>query len=871
MFARMRSVWRMVMRRARVERELDDEMRFHLEARADEMMRRGFSREEARRRARLEFGAVDKAKEETREARGVSFFDSLAQDLRFGGRMLRKSPGFTALAVVALALGIGANTAIFTVINAVLLRPLPYANPQELVTWDDNESQADIDDIRAQADFFAEGSGVNPEPVTYAGGAEPLTIRAGYADCDLFHVLGVQAALGRTFAQSECVSGGARTVVLSNSFWREYLGGDANAIGKSLTINDSSWTVIGVMPAGFSIPDYKMDLFVALRVADPDAAVQRDVHFLRSYWRLKPGVTLQQVASGMAAIDARLAAAYPDVEARRKTIPVSLQTEVTGEVRPALLVLTAAVGMVLLIACANFAGLLMARGVVRRREMTIRAALGGTRRRLMRQALTESMLLVLLGDLLGLPLAVFGVEAIVASKPAALEHITNVSVDSFVVLVGVAVSLSTAAIFGLVPAWQASRPDVAGEMNQDSRSATGGPAGQGYRRILVIAEMALALILLVGTGLLIRSFAQLRAVDPGFDPENVVSVYVQLPESRYEKIPSQIQFRMALLDRLHAIPGMETAMVAEIPFTGSSVAHSVAIEGRTYPIGAEPKPDTFGVMGDYFRVMRIPIRAGRSFTLMDRENQPLVVVINEAMARELFPGENPIGRRIHWARDEGAPRWMTIVGIAGDIKQYSLAEPAVPAVFLPFAQTDEKWRRWMYVVARTREPQRATIARIKSEIWSLDAHIPLNRVQSMEDVMGLSLAEQRFNMSLLGLFAALAVVLVAIGIYGVISYGVSQRTREIGIRIAIGADRHEVLGMFLAEGARLAAIGLIVGVVGGLALTRLMATLLFGVTPSDPMTFIAGALAMMAVAVVASWIPARRAMRVDPMEALRHE
>ena len=871
MLARIRSLFRAVMRRSRVEREMDDEVRFHLEARTEDLVRRGLSREEARRRARLEFGAVDKAKEATREARGVSFFDSLLQDLRFGARMLRKSPGFTAVAAITLALGIGANTAIFTVINAVLLRPLPYGNPQELVTWGDNESELDIEDIRAQADFFAEGSGVNPEPVTYAGGGEPLAIRAGYADCDLFHVLGVQAALGRTFAPSECVSGGARTVVLSNSFWREYLGGDANAIGKSLTINDSSWTVIGVMPAGFSIPNYKMDLFVALRVADPDAAVQRGVHFLRSYWRLKPGATIEQAAAGMAAIDARLAAAYPDVETGRKTIPVPLQTSVTGEVRPALLVLSGAVGMVLLIACANFAGLLMARGVVRKREMTIRAALGGTRRRLMRQSLTESLLLVLLGDLLGLPLAVFGVQAIVAAKPAALEHVGNVSVDSFVALVGVGISLMTAAVFGLAPAWQVSRPDVAGAMNQDSRAATGGPAGQGYRKILVAAEVALALILLVGTGLLIRSFAHLRAVDPGFDPENVVSLYVQLPESHYREVSTQTQFRTTLLDRLNAIPGIETAMVAEVPFSGSGVAHAIAIEGRTFTTGAEPKPDTFGVMGDYFHMMRVPIRAGRSFTATDRANEPLVVVINESLARELFPGESPIGHRIHWARDIGAPRWMTIVGVAGDVKQYSLAGPAVPAVFLPFAQSDEKWRRWMYVVARTREPQGATIARIKSEIWSLDAHIPLNRVQSMDELLGVSLSEQRFNMALLGLFAALAIVLVAVGIYGVISYGVSQRTREIGIRIAIGADRRDVLRMFLAQGARLAAIGLATGIVGAFALTRLMATLLFGISATDPETFAAVTLLMMLVALLASFIPAWRAMRVDPLVALRHD
>ena len=873
MFAGLRSLWRALRHRAQFESDLDAEMQSHIESRADDLIRSGLARDEALRRARLEFGSAEAWQDGVRDSRRVSWLEDLAQDLRFGARMLRKSPGFTVAAILTLALGIGPNTAIFTVINAVLLRPLPYANPQELVTWRGNESQLDIDDIRSQSSsFFSSGGGVNPEVLTYTGGAEPLGVHAGYVDSALFGTLGVPPLLGRPLLPEDDRFGGPRVVVVAYHFWREYLDADPNIIGKTIGLDDNRYTVVGVMPPGFAVPEYSLDLFVSLRVVYPEAARYRGVHFMNTYWRLKPGVTLSQAAAGMAAIDARLAKDYPGEEKGRHSVPMPLQQSVTGDVRPALLVLSAAVCVVLLIACANFAGLLMARTAARRREMTIRAALGGGRHRLIRQALTESTLLAVLGGAVALPLAALCVRLLVAAKPAALAHLNEISMDPTVVVFGLVVSLLTGLIFGLAPAWNVSGADVTDALKQEGRATTAGPASHNFRKVLVVVEIALALILLAGTGLLVKSFARLRSVDPGFDPSHVIAVNIQLPNVRYAEIPTQIQFRRALIDRLNALPLTQAAMVGDVPLSGSEVTHSLAFDGRP-PVaeGDEPEVDTFCVMGDYFGVMRIPLRSGRVLTPMDREDQPLVAVINESAARTFFAGQDPIGQRIRWARETGPPRWMTIVGVVADVKQYSLADPPLPAVFTPFPQSNEAWRRWMSVVVRMPDTSPSLIAAVKRQVWELDSQLPLNRIQSMDELLGLSLAERQFNMSLLGLFAALAMILVAVGIYGVISYSVSQRTHEIGIRVAVGARRVDVLKLVMGQGLRIAVAGVSAGVLGALALTRLMTKLLFGVTATDPVTFAAVVFVTIVVVLLACFVPARRAMRVDPMVALRHE
>ena len=863
-----------LLRRQQIDEDFEQELEAHLTLLVEENLGRGMTPEEARRAARLRLGSITQLRETHRELRGLPWVESFAQDIRYSLRSLRKDPGFTLVALLTLALGIGANTAIFTVINAVLLRPLPYAHPEELVTWRSNESLLDVDDIRAQSDrFFSAGGAVNSVAMDYAGGTEPVGVKAGYVDAGLFQVLGVPALLGRTLSAEEDRDGGPRVVVLAYPFWQQYLSGDESVLGTTIPLSGNRYTVIGVMPASFSVPQARADVFVSLRVAYPQAAAYRGVHFMRSFWRLKAGVTPVQASAAMATIDARLAADYPDEEKGRHRLPVPLQQYVTGDVRTALWILFGAVCVVLLIACANFASLLMARAVTRRSEMVIRAALGGGRRRLIRRALTESSLLALGGGAAGLILAQWGIRSLVAAKPAALAGLNEISLDTTVLVFGLVLATLTGLIFGLAPAWTASRANVADVLKEEGRASTSGPAEHGFRNVLVTAEIALAFMLLVGAGLLIRSFERLRSIDIGFDPKGVISIDINLPDTRYAEIPKQTAFRRELLGRLNALPGVQAAMVGDVPLNGGELTHNITFEGRPpVPEGEEPEVDTFCIMGDYFRVMHIPLRAGRTLTDMDREGQPPVAVINEALARQFFAGQDPIGQRIRWARQQVGPLgWMTIVGVVGDLKQYSLAEPPYPAVFTPFPQSNEDWRRWMSVVVRTAGDSATPVPAIKRQIWSLDSQIPLNRIESMEDLLGLSLAERRFNMLLLGLFAGMAVILAAVGIYGLVSYSVSRRTHEIGIRMAVGARRTDVLRLVMGQGARLAAVGVAAGIVGALALTRLMASLLFSITPGDPVTFAAVIVLMIAVVLLACYMPALRAMRVDPIVAVRSE
>jgi putative ABC transport system permease protein len=613
-------------------------------------------------------------------------------------------------------------------------------------------------------------------------------------------------------------------------------------------------------------------VFVSLWVAYPEAAPYRGVHFMRTYWRLKPGMTLSQAQADMSTIDRRLAEEYPDNERDRGTLLVPLQQWLTGDVRPALLVLFGAVGLVLLIACANFAGLLMARAIARQKEFVIRASLGAGRSRLIRQTLTESGILAIIGGAAGLLLAKWGTGFLVSLKPAELERFTGIHMEPHVFLFALGISLVTGTVFGLVPAWSAAREDVAESLKEGARGSTAGPFGQVLRQSLVTAEFALALILLVGAGLLIKGFSRLRSVNPGFNPTNVMTMHLQLPATRYAEIPPQTEFRRQVLARLNSLPGVAAAMVTDIPLSGNYVGHSFVIDGRPpVPVGAEPETQTLSVMGDYFRVMQIPIRAGRVFTAMDREGQPLVAVVNEEMVRKFFPHENPLGARIDWSRTEGPHQWMTIIGVAQDVKHSGLNQPVDPAVYAPFPQSDEAWRRWMTLAVRTPGASARLIEDVKKQVWSVDSQIPVSEVHSMEDLMGVSLAQQRFNMLLLGLFAALALILATVGIYGMMAYRVGQRMHEIGIYIALGAQRREVLRLVLGDGAKLAFFGIAMGIAGAIALTRVMTSLLFEVKPTDPETFAVVAILLAIVALAACYVPTRRAMRVDPVVALRYE
>jgi predicted permease len=859
-------------RRKRMLNDLDQDIREHIELETQDNIGRGMMPEEARYAALRKFGNVTRVKEETREVWSLIWLEQVLQDIRVGFRMIRKSPGFSAVAILTLALGIGANTAIFSVINGVLLTPLPYKDPKQLVVIKENDSLPNVMDIQRQARAFSQGGGINVEPMDYIGATEPVQVRVGHIDAGFLETLGVQPILGRLISPGEDVQGGPRLAMVSNHFWQNYLGSDPNAVGKTIELGGNSYTVIGVLSASFAPPTEHADVFVSLWVGDPGAAAQRDVHFMHTYWRLKEAVTLAQAQTDMIAIDRRLAEQYPAEEKERKTILVPLQEWLVGDVRPALLVLFGAVALVLLIACANFASLLMMRAVAERQEFVIRAALGAGRGRLIRKTLTESALLSVLGGAAGLVLAKWGTSMLLALRPENLARLSGIHMDTRVLLFVLVVSLLTGIVFGMAPVWIAARADVAEALKESGRSTTASTVGHRIRKILVASEVALALVLLVGAGLLMKGFSRLRSMNPGFNSANVMTMYLKLPTTRYREIPKQTQFRRELLSRLNLLPGVQAAMVSDIPLGGNYVGHRFVIDGRPpVAIGGEPKVQTLSVMGDYFRVMQIPLRAGREFTTLDREGQPLVAIVNEEMVREFFQHENPIGMCIHWAGETGPPRWMTVIGVVGDVKHSGLNQPTDPAVYTPFSQSDEGWRRFMTLVIQSRNAPPGLVEEVKKQIWSLDSQLPVADVQAMDEMLAVSVAQQRFNMLLLGLFAALALLLAAVGIYGAMAYAVNQRTHEIGIRTAMGAQRRDVLRLVMREGAKIALFGIASGIAGALALTRMMASLLFEVKPTDPATFAGVAILLAVVALVACYIPARRATRVDPMVALRYQ
>jgi len=862
----------MLMHRRQFDDDLEEEVRLHLELLQEERFESGMTANEARAAARRRFGNATYLKEESRIAWGWEWFENLGQDVRYAARMLRKNPGFTAVAILTLALGIGANTAIFSVMNGVLLSPLPYKNPKQLVVLKENDSLPNVMDIQRQVRAFSQGGGINVEPMDYTGGTEPLQVHVGHIDAGFFETIGVQPMLGRFISPEEDVQGGPRLAMVSNHFWQNYLGSDPHAVGTTIHLDGHSYTVIGVMPASFSPPVEHADVFVSLWVDDPGGAAERDLHFMHTYWRLKAGVTLAQAQAEVAALDRRLAEQYPAEEKERKSQLVPLHEWLVGDVRPALLVLFGAVGLVLLIACANFASLLMVRAFAGRQELVIRAALGARRGRLIRKTLTESTLLSVLGGAAGLLFAKWGTSMLVALRPEQLERLSGTNVDTRVLLFVLVVSVLSGIVFGIAPAWIAARADAAEALKESGRNTTASKMGHRIRKILVISELAVALVLLIGAGLLIKGFSRLRSINPGFNSSGVITMYFQLPKTRYEEIPKQTQFRRELLTRMDSVPGVQVAMVSDIPLGGNYVGHRLVIDGRPpVAVGSEPLVQTLSVMGDYFHVMQIPLRAGREFIPSDREGQPLVAIVNEEIVREFFPREDPIGVRICWAGDLGPPRWMTVIGVVADVKHSGLNQPTDPAVYTPFSQSDERWRRFMTLVIRARDASPGLVAEVKKQIWSLDAQIPVGDVHAMDELIAVSVAQQRFNMLLLGLFAALALILAAVGIYGTMAYTVNQRTHEIGIRTALGAHRRDVLRLIMRDGAKIALFGIASGIAGALALTRLMASLLFDVKPTDPATFAGVAILLALVALAACYIPARRAMRVDPMVALRYE
>ena len=797
--------------------------------------------------------------------------DSMMKDVRYAIRTLLKRPGFTAIAILTLGLGIGVNTAIFSVINSVLLRPLPYADPERLITFRSNQSAPDLSDVEAQTKTFSRLGGMVSQPLAYTAGTEPIQIEVGQVTGGYFDTLGVKPALGRYIVSDDDKNGAPFVVVLGHKLWTRDFNADAQIVGRTMPLSGNVYTIIGVMPASFVSPRDNTEAWTPVHVSNPVAANFRGVHFLRTYGRLAPGVTLEQARAEMRLIDKNLAEQTPAENKNRVSVLIPLHERIVGESRRSLLILFAAVSFVLLIACANFANLLLARAAEREREFVIRGALGAGRWRLMRQLLTESVLVSLSGGALAVLLAIWGTKLLVSFKPENLPRLDEIGVDERVLGFTFAVSVITGLLFGLLPAWNASRRSVSEALKEGGRSSTAGGARQRLRSAFVVVELAVALVLLVGSGLLIKTFWKLRSVEPGFNPGHLITMRVELPETRYKEVAPQTRFRTQVLAGINSLPGVQSAMVSELPLSGDSLNHNFVIDGRP-PIAAgdEPSVETRSIIGDYFKVMQIPLRAGRQFESQDfADKAPLVGIANQALVNEYFKNEDALGKRIRWARNPDI-EWITIVGVVGDVKHFGLDLPEEPALYSPYTQI-APWKRWMSVVARTQADPASMSQAIKQEIWKVDSQLPVTKLETMNDVAAGSFAARRFNMSLLTVFAGLALVLAAIGIYGVMSYAVTQRTEEIGIRMALGARTVDVLKLILVNGVSLVGIGVVLGLAGAVALTRLMSSLLFDVAATDKATFAIVAGVLIVVGMVACYLPARRATKVDPLEALRYE
>jgi putative ABC transport system permease protein len=797
--------------------------------------------------------------------------ESIFQDIRYALRSLLKRPAFTAVAVITIGLGIGVNTAIFSVINAVLLRPLPYDDPSRLISFRSNQSAPDLADLESQSKTFSSLGGMVVQPLAYTAGSEPIQLQIGQVTGRFFETLGIKPERGRFITAEDDKPGAPFVVVLDHNLWVKQFNSDEQILGKAIPLSGNMYTIIGVMPATFVTPRENTEAWTPVHVSNPVAANFRSVHFLRTYGRLAPGVTIEQARAEMQVIDRNLAAQYPADNKNRSTVLFALHERIVGDTRQSLFILFAAVSFVLLIACANFANLLLARASERQREFVIRGALGADRWRLIRQLLTESVLLSLAGGAVAVVLAFWGTTLLVAFKPENLPRLGEIGVDGPVLGFTLGISILTGLIFGLAPAWAASRGGAGEALKEGGRSATAGSARQRLRSTFVVAEVAVALILLVGAGLLVKTFWKLRSVEPGFNPDRMITMRVELPETRYEDVLSQTRFRKQVLAGMNSLPGVQAAMISELPLSGDSLNHDFLVENRP-PIapGDEPSVETRSVLGDYFKVMQIPLQRGRDFGPPDfDEKAPLVGLANEALVRQYFQNEDPVGKRVRWARNPQV-KWITIIGTVGDVKHFGLDLPEEPALYTPYTQI-EPWKRWMSFAARTQGDTAGTAQALKQEIWKVDSQLPVTEVQTMSEVTASSFAARRFNMSLLSLFASLALVLAAIGIYGVMSNAVTQRTQEIGIRLALGASTIDVLKLIVRNGMTLVSIGVAVGLAGAFALTRLMTTLLFGVTPTDGLTIVVVSGVLIGVALLACFIPARRATKVDPLVALRYE
>lgn len=821
---------------------------------------------------------------------------TLLQDLKYGVRMLLKKPAFTAIALLALMLGIGANTAIFSVVNAVLLRDLPFEKPDQLLFLNEQDSKMDtmsvsypnFTDWRQQNQVFENIGVYNRSSYNLTGTGEPERLQATQMSADIFAALKVKPLLGRLYTNEEDKPGANNVVVLGYGVWQRRFGGDANIVNKTITLNDKSYTVLGVMPEWLRFPS-RVDIYVPVGpLSDSASWKSRGNHpGLLGVARLKPGVTIDQAKADMGRIAAGLEKQYPDSNSGNGVRIRTLKEVVVGDIDRALWVFLGAVGFLLLIACANVANLLLARATTRQREIAVRAALGASRWRIIRQLLIESVVLAVLGGALGLLIANWGVTFILAISNNSIPRQAEIGLDTRVLLFTLAISISTGIIFGLIPALQSSKLQLHETLKESGRSLAGGKSWA--RNSLVVAEVALTLILLIGAGLLIRSFYQLSQVNPGFDYSSLTSFSVSLPEKKYKAEQQQINFYNPLIERLKNLPGVQYVSVASgLPLGNNGWQTSFIVEGKPVP---EPKDmplmEACLISPDYFKAMNIPLIKGRYFNDQDNrdhlKNKDLskleeiqqfiaglnAVIIDQEFARRYWPGEDAIGKRIKLGGPGADNPAATVIGIVGRVKMEGLSTDSNRVQgYFPFAQIPQ--RSMTVVIKGTSDPNQI-IGAARKEVLNIDSSQPIYGIKTMEEIRSESVAPEKLNLTLLGLFSGIALILALVGIYGVMSYSVTQRTHEIGIRMALGARAGDVLKMIIGQGMKLALVGVVIGLIGAFALTRLMEQLLFGVKPTDPLTFGAIALLLSVVAFLACWLPARRATKVDPMVALRYE
>jgi predicted permease len=886
-----------IVRRRRLDRDLDEELAFHLAMREADCRREGLSAGAAREEARRRFGNVTHLKEQTRDMWTFPSFESFRQDVRYALRTLRQAPGFTFVAVFALAVGIGGNTAIFSLVDAIRAKALPYHEPDRLVQLWGNVQRARVErrgasypdylDWRAQSKSFEDIAAVDSQWMTFVGSDDPERIQTEFVAAPYFSLVGKSAARGRVFGPDEdVVAKPAQVVVLSDGFWRRRFGADPQVIGRTLTLccAPRQYTVVGVMPPGFKGLSDTAEMWVPFVLwGSPETMAERGTRGFAALARLKPGVTLAAAQRDMDAISRRLEQAYPSTNEKRGAEVSPLDVELFGNIRPALLTLMAAVAFVLLIACANVANLLLARSEARRREIAVRTALGAGRARLLRQLVTESCVLTLLGAAVGLVLARVAVSTLIAHSPVTFPSFATPDLDVRVALFTIAISLACGLLVGLVPGLQTQAPDLSNALKESARSS-GGRQSQRVRGALVVAEVSLAVVLLVGAGLMIRSVRNLAALDPGFDPHGVLTLHASIPWTSTPAAPAAAGAPAApappsrpvvegrvLLDRLRAIPGVAAvALGNDLPLDSDGGGASFYTAEGQPAVNAQNMPRIYvhRVTPDFFSTLRIAFLSGRTFT--DTEISPTspAVIVSEGVVRRFWPGQDPIGKRVKFGSLASSNPWLSIVGVVGEVKYRGLPQnpTADPDIFVPFTDRNSL----VGLVLRTTVPPSSLIPTVRSVLRETDRSIPLYNIATMDEQVSGETSRSRFTMWLMGVFAACALMLAVVGIYGVMSYLVSQRTREIGIRLALGANGQDILRLVVGNGARLIGAGIVIGIAASFALQRLVSSLLFGVTTADAAAGFAVVI-LAAVAMLACYLPALRATRVSPLNALRHE